>query len=200
MKRISQAITATLTGLAVMFGLVAVGTPAAVAATPTNYVTKAEYNKVRKGMDIKRVHRIFDVNGKQVLYFRAEPNIGLPASQSRGYRVKSQWGFVWVDYDKINGTWKVADKDAYWGGVADTPNYVSKGEFKKVHKGMKMAHVHNIFDIKGKQTSYASGERGWWPATQTREYRTKSKWGSVEIDYKKVKGAWRVDSKYAYWG
>lgn len=82
---------------------------------------------------------------------------------------------------------------------ADTPNYVSKAEFRRVHKGMTMRRVHRIFDVRGKQTYYDSASP-WWPAEQWREYSGRSRWSYIEVDYKKRRGVWRVSSKNAYWG
>jgi hypothetical protein len=61
---------------------------------------------------------------------------------------------------------------------------------------------HRIFDVRGKQTWYSAGYSGpyGWPAEQSREYRVKSRWGSVDLTFKKKSGTWRVSSKYAYWG
>jgi hypothetical protein len=87
---------------------------------------------------------------------------------------------------------------------ADTRGYVSKSEFRRVHKGMKIKRVHRIFDTRGRQTAYYDGYKcgtkyGWCPE-QDREYRTRSKWGYVDIGFKRVRGAWRLSSKHAYWG
>jgi len=87
-------------------------------------------------------------------------------------------------------------------------SYVTKPEFKKVKKHTKLTKVHGIFDTKGKQTSYYGAIDGgycadgdlWACASQTRDYRTKSKWGTVTVTYYKRFGVWRVDSKYVYWG
>lgn len=86
-------------------------------------------------------------------------------------------------------------------------SYVTKAEFKRAEIGMKKARVHKIFDIKGKQLYYSSASEWcsradlWACATQTREYRTKSKWGYVSIYYTQYpNGIWRLDSKHAYWG
>lgn len=83
--------------------------------------------------------------------------------------------------------------------AAETPSYVSKKEFGKVTKGMRKQRVHEIFDVSGKQTYFASGTQ-WSPPEQWREYPTASDWGYVEVDYKKREGVWRVTAKYAFWG
>jgi hypothetical protein len=87
-------------------------------------------------------------------------------------------------------------------------HYVTKKEFHRVSKGMKMPRVHAIFDTRGKQVSFYSAidaklcSKGkiWACAEQDREYRTKSRWGYVDIDYYKRNGIWRVGSRSAYWG
>jgi hypothetical protein len=86
--------------------------------------------------------------------------------------------------------------------------YVTKKEFRKVTKGMRIDRVHAIFDVNGKQTWYYSAidaqlcSQGkiWACAEQSREYRTRSRWDSVDVDFYKRNGVWRVESKYAYWG
>lgn len=90
--------------------------------------------------------------------------------------------------------------------AADNP-YVTKWEFRKVRPGMTMARVRRIFDIPGKQTWFYSAigrcTRAdlWLCAEQSRDYRTRSRWGSVTIDYIRYPGGvWRVDTKSAYWG
>jgi hypothetical protein len=85
--------------------------------------------------------------------------------------------------------------------VADTPGCVTKAEFGAVAKGWSMKRVHNKFDTRGKQTWYMSGSK-YFPAEQSREYRAcvHPTWSSVNVDYAKKSGVWRVTSKYAYWG
>src|SRR5688572_6469633 len=72
---------------------------------------------------------------------------------------------------------------------------VTKTEYKKVEKGMKMTRVHNIFDSKGSQTFIGYG-------MQTRDYKPCSDpdFGFVTVDYEKKGGVWKVTGKYAYWG
>lgn len=79
--------------------------------------------------------------------------------------------------------------------------YVTRAEFRQVHRGMAIRRVHRIFDTRGKQTAYFSAYPSIGvPAEQWREYRTRSRYGSVEIVYKKRQGVWRLASKTAYWG
>ncbi|MDQ4085608.1 MAG: hypothetical protein M3165_07275 [Actinomycetota bacterium] len=63
---------------------------------------------------------------------------------------------------------------------------------------MSIRRVHRIFDIRGRQTSYYDGE--YIPDSQSREYRTRSRWGSVNVDFERRRGTWRLSGKYAYWG
>lgn len=180
-----------------------VATPALAAGSPT-FVSQGEFNQIRNGMAMKQVHRIFEVPGKQTSYDSGYPGkYGWPATRSRDYRVKSKWGSVTVNYNKVNGTWKVTGKSAYWGtSPAGTRGYVTRPEFTKVGKGMTMSRTHSIFGAAGVQTSYDSGLPGkyGWPATQSRDYRVASKWGWVTVDYKYVNGAWKITGKSAYWG
>jgi hypothetical protein len=97
--------------------------------------------------------------------------------------------------------------------AATTRQYVSRTEFHSIHKNYRMSRVHSIFGdgrkYAGTQTSYYGeidaewcdeGET-WACATQTRKYRTKSRWGTVYVDYYRAgSGIWRVDTKSAYWG
>ncbi len=83
--------------------------------------------------------------------------------------------------------------------------YVTKPEFKQVRKGMPIKKVSKIFDIPGKQSLYLPGYEcgtayGWCPE-QTRDYRTKNKYGSVSVTFVKKPGkGWVLDSKMAFWG
>lgn len=90
--------------------------------------------------------------------------------------------------------------------AADNP-WVTKWEFRHVKKGMTKNRVQRIFDIRGRQTWFSSSSEWcswqdlWACASQSRDYRTRSRWGSVTVDYiRNPNGIWRVDSKYAYWG
>lgn len=86
--------------------------------------------------------------------------------------------------------------------TADTPKCVSKREFKAVRDGWSIKRVHNKFDIKGTQDWFTDGyddpEFGW-PDEQGRRYRACTKFGTVYVDYERVKGVWRVNRKSAYW-
>ena len=87
----------------------------AQAETPT-CVSRSEFRSVSKGMDIKRVHRAFDIAGKQSFYFPAYPELGIAAEQTREYRTcGSRWGVVSIDYKKASGSWKLKSKMAFWG-------------------------------------------------------------------------------------
>lgn len=83
---------------------------------------------------------------------------------------------------------------------ADTPGCVSKHEFRLVEKGWSATRVHRLFDTRGTQTTFFSAT-SYMPAEQWREYSACSdpEWGSVEVDYVKRKGVWRVTNKWAVW-
>lgn len=81
---------------------------------------------------------------------------------------------------------------------ADTPGVVTQAEFRRISHGMTISRVHRIFDTSGKQTYFYDGT--FIPDSQGREYNTRSRWGYVSVDFEKRRGAWRVDSKSAYWG
>jgi len=92
---------------------------------------------------------------------------------------------------------------------------VNRTEFGAIHKGMKMTRVHAIFAdpghaaYRGVQESYYDeidsdwcyeGDT-WACAEQDREYKVRSSWGYVDVDYyRDAYGTWRVSSKHAYWG
>lgn len=40
---------------------------------------------------------------------------------------------------------------------ADTPGCVTRAEFRKASKGMKMTRVHDIFDTRGRRVDYLAG-------------------------------------------
>jgi hypothetical protein len=211
MNRIIRILLATLTGLGLMFGVVAIGAPAAVAAKPTPYVTKAEFNQVRKGMPMWKVHRIFDVNGKQIYYDPGNPARKVPPTQGRDYVRKqsadARNGAVSVSYKKVNGTWKVTGKYTFWwkdwansAGAPATGGYVTKAEYKSVRKGMTLKQVHRTLGTAGTVFTYDDSSPGAYPAWQDRVYAVKSRDGSVTIEYQKVGGAWKVANKWVYWG
>ncbi len=83
-------------------GLVIVAPPA---SATHDCVSKAEYKRVKKGMSKRRVHNIFDIDGKQV-----SKGYGY---ESRDYRVCTdpKWGFVSVTFHKK----ELNSKYAYWG-------------------------------------------------------------------------------------
>ena len=71
-------------------------------------VNRREYRRVERRMLKKRVHNIFDTDGRQTSHF----TIGGDSYQSREYNTcTSRWGFVSIDYK--NG--KVTGKFVYWG-------------------------------------------------------------------------------------
>jgi hypothetical protein len=83
---------------------------------------------------------------------------------------------------------------------ADTPGCVTKTEFRSVEHGWKKARVHRVFDTRGHQTYYDSGGAYSRPE-QWREYRAcfHPRWSSIEVDYVKRQGVWRVSLKSAFW-
>ena len=71
---------------------------------------------------------------------------------------------------------------------ADTPGCVTKAEFRKVHKGMKMRRVHRIFDTKGQPAAFTT--------SITRIYSPCKAMGSVTVKYRSNH---RVKSKSGQW-
>jgi hypothetical protein len=86
---------------------------------------------------------------------------------------------------------------------SDTRNtpVVTKAEYRKVHDGTDLTRVHRVFGTSGKKmTSNPGDPLANQPATQSREYRTGSKYGFVSVYYVRVDGAWVVTRKAVYWG
>lgn len=89
----------------------------------------------------------------------------------------------------------------------NTPGVVTQAEFRYVKIGWGIRGTHHIFDTKGRQTSFYSAgsycdwKNLWDCATQSREYKTPRRWGTVYVDYVRTpRGRWVVTDKYAYWG
>lgn len=84
---------------------------------------------------------------------------------------------------------------------ADTAGCVTKTEFRAVSKGWSITRVYNRFDTHGHQTYFIGGSK-YFPAEQGREYKscTDPSFSTVEVDYKKRDGVWRVSDRFAYWG
>jgi hypothetical protein len=94
---------------------IALSTPAASAASP-KCVSKKEFRAVRDGWSITRVYNKFDITGKMDWYTEGydDPEFGWPDAQGRSYRACTQFGTVYVDYERVNGKWRVTSKSAYW--------------------------------------------------------------------------------------
>jgi hypothetical protein len=82
-----------------------VAAPAAHADTP-GCVVKAEYRQVQKGMTKRRVHRIFDTDGKRDAIARS----GGQTFEIRSYRTCSRFSAVSLSFD--NG--RMSGKSAVW--------------------------------------------------------------------------------------
>lgn len=111
-----------VTALAALATTVTLGAaPAVLIASPAaadtgTCVDRGEFRKVVRGMKIDRVHAIFDVSGRQSYFSSGYPGqYGWPATQSRTYKPCTRYSYVSVDYERINGVWKVDAKNAYWG-------------------------------------------------------------------------------------
>ena len=99
--------------LGAVLGTVALAAaPLAVAAPASadteNCVSRLEFKKVQKGWSMKRVHRVFDVGGKQYYFYSGYQGREYRACQSPEYSI------VNVDYVKKAGVWRVESKFAYW--------------------------------------------------------------------------------------
>ena len=78
------------------------GTTVAHADTP-RCVSRHEFNRINKGMPMKKVHRIFDIRGRAT-------GLGLP-NQVRHYKPCTRNGLVQITY-RPNG--RVIAKSAQW--------------------------------------------------------------------------------------
>jgi hypothetical protein len=86
--------------------------------------------------------------------------------------------------------------------LADTPQCVSKSEFRAVHEGWSINRVGNEFDIKGAQDSYTESYQvdGYTlPAEQERHYRACTRYGTAYVTFERTDAGWQVSSKDAYW-
>jgi hypothetical protein len=105
-----------LAGSTTVLGSTTLATPAEAHVRPC--VSKAEFRSVSRGFSKKRVHRVFDVRGRQS-YFFGGTAYSRP-QQGREYRACTHWwrggphGTVYVDYRKRRGVWRVTSKDAFW--------------------------------------------------------------------------------------
>jgi len=89
-----------------------IASPPAAQADTRGCVTKAEYKKVKKGMKIERVHRVFDTAGKK----ESRAASGGYVFMVRSYKVcNSRWSAVAVGFEKSPGTaMKLSAKNAVW--------------------------------------------------------------------------------------
>jgi len=81
--------------------------------------------------------------------------------------------------------------------AADSPNCVSRSEYRKVHRGDGKNKVHRIFDIDGRRQAISQG--GGY-AFEVRSYKSCTKYGAVSIGFEKEGGGkWKLSSKSAVW-
>ncbi len=81
--------------------------PVAQADSP-GCVKKPEFRKAKRGMTTERIKRIFDTNGSQTFQ-------GFGYQQREYATCGSQYGFVFIDFNRRAGKWKMSGKTAYWG-------------------------------------------------------------------------------------
>lgn len=78
--------------------------------------------------------------------------------------------------------------------AADTPGCVTQREFDQVHRGMRMAHVHHVFDTAGRVASRDAGR-------MHRYYKIcgvpLTLHNAVHVIYRKDHGAWEMRRKWA---
>ncbi len=103
-------------GLALALSLPLVGGIGAVDSAQASHdacVTRHEFSLVKNGWTKERVHRVFDVDGRQTSYYN-----GYGSYQSREYKacVQPAYSYINVDYvwRKSDHTWRVDGKSAYW--------------------------------------------------------------------------------------
>lgn len=76
--------------------------------------------------------------------------------------------------------------------LAESRTCVSKGEFKRVHDGMRKRRVHRVFGARGRRVAY-SQYRGF--TAEIRRYRGCKRRSRVSVAY----GNRRLQSKSARW-
>lgn len=86
--------------------------PVASAATP-GCVTKAEYQKVKKGTPKTKVAKTFGTAGKRI----SIASSGGFSSEIRSYKTCSKYSVVSIAFDKVpGGVFKLSAKSAVWVG------------------------------------------------------------------------------------
>jgi hypothetical protein len=75
---------------------------------------------------------------------------------------------------------------------AESRHCVSKGEFKRVHEGMRKGRVHRVFGTRGRRVAYAAANRY---SAEIRRYRGCKRRSRVSVAY----GNRRLQSKSASW-
>jgi len=76
-------------------------------------------------------------------------------------------------------------------------NVCTRAEFHKIHKGDRIKKVRRLCG-RGHQEWFISGTR-FSPAEQGRSYHGRSRYDTIEVDFKKKSGTWVVTSKFAFW-
>lgn len=77
---------------------------------------------------------------------------------------------------------------------ADTPGCVTRHEFNEVHRGMRMARVHDVFDTRGRLA--------WQKPTREARYHKichvrLTRHQAVHVVYWKEQGVWVLHRKWA---
>ncbi len=110
-------LTKLLAASTLTVGLVA---PLALTVAPAQAdtprcVSKSEFKAVKRGWTITRVANRFDVPGHQTFFDSGDPDLDIPAYQSRDYSACPDFSSVWLSFEKEPGEkWRVSSKAAYW--------------------------------------------------------------------------------------
>jgi hypothetical protein len=198
MKRILSAAVAAV--IAVGVGVAAPTT--ASAAVPSSVVTTTEFLKVAYGNSIDYVRKTFGNNG--TVTYKSDKAGTAYDRVTVEFPTYEDSGFVSVDFRrKTNNTWYLYTKSAYWGVDAPwtaTNNKATQAEFAKIAVGNSIDHVRKTFGSTGTIWSYFDAPGTSYDSV-TIEWPTTSEYGWVWVDFVKTSsGAWKVDTRSAYWG
>ncbi|WP_062384797.1 hypothetical protein [Demequina iriomotensis] len=186
-----RVITAAFAGVAI-----ALTGATAASADDSPQVDRKEFAATKLGETIAVVKERFDSRGTQ---------LDLDSYDGARHQVRS-WtattsadGIVMLDFVKKDGVWVVDGKLAMWmDGPEQTRNKMTHGEFRQVKKGLTLAEVRAIADTKGTtQFELRDTEDRMltidWPVPDSVD-------GVASVDFEWKKGAYRVVSKFVYWG
>jgi hypothetical protein len=148
-------------------------------------VTRAEFRRVKRGMEKARVHRIFDTRGK----YNGGVNMREPGRYARVYKPcrRSFAAAVTVEYAPPRHRVLAKIKWKRWHSPLAATSFeqarrgcVTRAEFRRVRRGMTKARVHRIFDTRGR---FADGGAGGY----SRVYRSCDFRHAAYVEYRGIR-------------